>query len=216
MLAYRKERMDDEAPDYYPWNWPSPIPRYWAYSKLFKSKLLAKVFEHAGDDAPERVNPELPFVDRYWHYFWSVDPTQVADGLFLGSAKNAADSASLESNEIATVVNATTEIDNFFEGRHDKIQYVNVALNDTRSARIENVEAAFVAAVEAVDRDLQAGKHVLVHCFMGASRSVALVCAYLMKYRAMTLNDAYQLVQEKRPCAALNHNFHAWLEQWQP
>ena len=45
---------------------------------------------------------------------------------------------------------------------------------------------------------------MLVHCYAGQSRSVALVLAYLCSALRMQLSDAYQLVLSTRPSARPN------------
>ncbi len=45
---------------------------------------------------------------------------------------------------------------------------------------------------------------VLVHCYAGQSRSVALVLAYLCSALRMQLSDAYKLVLSARPSARPN------------
>lgn len=45
---------------------------------------------------------------------------------------------------------------------------------------------------------------MLVHCYAGQSRSVALVLAYLCSALRMQLSDAYQLVLSARPSARPN------------
>jgi hypothetical protein len=188
--------------------WPSPFPRLWAYTRLFQNKLAATLCD--SDHSPTRINDELPFSTRYYHYFWSNDPTEIIPGLFLGSAKNAADWDSIQRNDIKCIINVTTEIENFFEASSD-VEYKNVLLSDTKEAIIANdVEAAFESAVDHIHFSRDASP-VLVHCFMGASRSVALVCAYLMKYHGKTPAEAYNMVKEKRDCIAMNENFYNWL-----
>ena len=55
---------------------------------------------------------------------------------------------------------------------------------------------------------------VLVHCTQGASRSVALVMAYLIKYQRMSVADALTLVQSRRKCAQPNDGFMMALQQF--
>lgn len=201
--------------DYHPWLWPAPAPRLWAYGRLFQNKLLSKLQEH-GDTRPVRWNAELPVLERL-AYFWSRDPTEVLPGLFVGSAKNAADSASLDRNNIRVVVNATRDIDNFFEGRKSgEIRYARVPIQDTRDGDLGPVQAELDAAVEAIHEAAQAGAPVLVHCFMGASRSVAVLCAYMIRHRHMAFAEAYAMIRAKRKCAAINVNFKRWLEANEP
>lgn len=45
------------------------------------------------------------------------------------------------------------------------------------------------------------GGKVLIHCQAGASRSVTVVCAYLMKTQNISAADALLLVQSLRPIA---------------
>ena len=39
---------------------------------------------------------------------------------------------------------------------------------------------------------------ILVHCFMGISRSASLILAYLIRHRKMKLNEAIRIVARKR------------------
>ena len=57
--------------------------------------------------------------------------------------------------------------------------------------------------------------NVLVHCRWGKSRSPALVLAYLLKYRGMTLNDALAYVQSKREISQPNSGFMRQLKAYE-
>ena len=52
-----------------------------------------------------------------------------------------------------------------------------------------------------IDKHVEAGYKILVHCHMGASRSVSMVMAYLIAYEGMTLGEAFGIVREGRPIA---------------
>jgi protein-tyrosine phosphatase len=54
-------------------------------------------------------------------------------------------------------------------------------------------------AIEAIDFALKKGKKVLVHCVGGAERSPLTVVWYLHSKKGMTIEEAYNLVMEKRP-----------------
>jgi protein-tyrosine phosphatase len=53
---------------------------------------------------------------------------------------------------------------------------------------------------------LNRGK-ILIHCFAGLSRSPTLMIAYLIQKRKYDLEQAFQLVKEKRPDVDINENF---------
>ena len=171
---------------------------------MFKSKMVEKLT--ADGVSPDRANEEAPLFQRYWTFFWASEPSEILPGLLLGSVKNAADYAGLVRNGVATVVNATVAMDHFFES---KFEYVRVPMEDTKGASVP--EAEFRRGVAAVAACVQAGRPVLVHCFMGASRSVAVVLAYLCWHQGMGLDEAYAFVRERRPCAAVNRAFLDWL-----
>ncbi|KAG0248292.1 hypothetical protein BGZ95_008122, partial [Linnemannia exigua] len=54
---------------------------------------------------------------------------------------------------------------------------------------------------------LESGRKVLVHCMAGASRSVTIVCAYLMREQKMSAADALKHVQSLRQVAEPNDGF---------
>ncbi|KAK3844074.1 MAG: protein-tyrosine phosphatase-like protein [Linnemannia gamsii] len=54
---------------------------------------------------------------------------------------------------------------------------------------------------------IEGGRKVLVHCMAGASRSVTIVCAYLMREKKMSAIDALKHVQSLRQVAEPNDGF---------
>ena len=64
-----------------------------------------------------------------------------------------------------------------------------------------------------IEKGVQAGGRVLVHCFAGVSRSATVVVAYLITHRGMTYDQAIAVVREKRPKVNPNVGFLEQLQQ---
>ncbi|KZV66541.1 phosphatases II [Peniophora sp. CONT] len=67
-----------------------------------------------------------------------------------------------------------------------------------------------------IDKALRSSPHarVLVHCAMGASRSVSVVAAYLIASRGMSSAEAVAAVKARRAVAAPNWGFVMQLEEY--
>lgn len=85
----------------------------------------------------------------------------------------------------------------------------NIKVTYIRAGDLETVHLHlwFETAAKAIhDEIINSGK-VLVHCAAGVSRSVSLILAYLIKYRSMSLPDAFRFVREKRTIVRPNRGF---------
>lgn len=90
--------------------------------------------------------------------------------------------------------------------------YHRVPLKDEQSAPLA---AHLEAACAFVSTALAGGGAVLVHCFAGRSRSVAVVVAYLVAHGGLSLDAALAKVVAVRPHAAPNDGFMAALRKWE-
>lgn len=61
--------------------------------------------------------------------------------------------------------------------------------------------AAFTVVVDAISRDIDAGRRVLLHCKLGQQRSPTVAVAYMMKAHGMDLETAIHHVRTKQPRA---------------
>lgn len=57
-----------------------------------------------------------------------------------------------------------------------------------------------------IDGAIKSGKKVYVHCRNGHARSPSLVAGYLAKYGGMSLDNALNLIKEKRPESHIEEN----------
>ncbi|KAF8520946.1 protein-tyrosine phosphatase-like protein, partial [Hysterangium stoloniferum] len=78
-----------------------------------------------------------------------------------------------------------------------------------------NILIRLPEACEFIQRAVDSGGKVYVHCVMGVSRSVTVVCAYLMKTQGMSAAAALAHVKSIRQVARPNYGFLEQLEVWQ-
>lgn len=65
----------------------------------------------------------------------------------------------------------------------------------------------FDKGYQLLDYHIQKSEPVLVHCTAGKSRSLTIICAYLMKKFNLTTDQVVQYVTLKRPCQQINKGF---------
>lgn len=103
----------------------------------------------------------------------------------------------------------TMEINNFFP---NNFRYKAVRLYDEAESDLLphwNHTWRFIEEARKI------GGKCLVHCKMGISRSSATVCAYLMKSKLWSREEALKYVQSCRPIADPNPGFRRQLEEYQ-
>ncbi len=136
--------------------------------------------------------------------FFGNPAVQVHDRLWVGSAINAADQHFVEAVPIAGIVNVTPEVPNFYTLT---VKYCNIAIRDDQDCDITvplYEEAALF--IDGILSDYPSG-HVLVHCFVGRSRSVAVCCYWRMTRCGLSFDQCYADISAKRPYSRINESF---------
>jgi protein-tyrosine phosphatase len=149
----------------------------------------------------------------------SISPILLDDNnngiLFLAGSCIADDLDELEKYNITHIVNVTDILPNTFEHfRNDANQlqftYHKIPIPDSPLITITDY---FPAAFEFIHTALSTGKHVLVHCFAGKSRSASVVIGYLIKHCNMRFEEAYTHVKHIRPSIDPNIGFYCQLQE---
>ncbi|XP_040374997.1 dual specificity protein phosphatase 1 isoform X2 [Rosa chinensis] len=78
-----------------------------------------------------------------------------------------------------------------------------------------NIKQHFDECFDYIEEAKRSGGSVLVHCFVGRSRSVAVVIPYLLKKHGMTLFEALDHVKSGRAWAAPNAGFSTQLYEYE-
>lgn len=130
--------------------------------------------------------------------------------VYLGTCHGAANRELFEKNGICVVINLSaggSRLPNYFESLG--YQYVHIELTDEL---VSHPGQAIPRACRFIQKWGAEGKHVLVHCQAGLSRSVAVTVAWLMTQRGHSLASAVALVTEKRTRRPLcNPSFWCYL-----
>jgi hypothetical protein len=155
---------------------------------VVKDKVSHYINNENPSKQPERISPIVNYYDQYTTCY--SPPTYILDNIYLGSAYNAANYTILKDTGIDIIINITNEIDNYYP--NDFI-YHNYKIEDNEEGDLEE----FLDKSYDVIKN-SANKKVLVHCYMGASRSASLVIYYLIKEKKMSFDEAFDLLKSKR------------------
>ena len=156
-----------------------------------------------------REEENLPEVNRFYSRISTYNqlvsffepPTHIIDNIYLGNAYNAAYYYGLKKNNIKMIINVTQEISQYYP---DYFTYYQYELYDNNH---DNIKEYLGDAYKNI-KNFQENKdgNILVHCFMGASRSASVVLYYLTKEKInketgkhFTLNEALIFLKNKRP-----------------
>ena len=140
----------------------------------------------------KRIFTPKPKLEQMQIFF--SEPTHIIDNLYLGSAFNASHYDTLKRLNIGLIINMTNEISNYYE---DEIEYKKYGLYDNNLQPIQQfLNLALMDILEF--QQYNPTKNILVHCFMGASRSASIVAYYLHKKHNKNINDAIIFMKNKR------------------
>lgn len=142
------------------------------------------------------ITPFFRVVDNVKYF---VDCDEVYPNLFVGNKSAAKNMEYLKLVGITHVINmAEGEVytyPNFYQ--KENIKYMGVSIADCPTTKIQT---HFDVVTKFIENGIREGGKVLVHCFMGYSRSATCAIAYLMIYGKMSAVTACQTIKSKHVC----------------
>ncbi len=125
---------------------------------------------------------------RWWD---RIDPLVIVGAFPFGR-----DVAGLYREGVRAVVNTCEEYAGpIVQYEHHGIDQLHIPTTDFTHPRIEDVNRA----VDFVQRHVEHGDSVYIHCKAGRARSATVAICWLMKYRGHSIDEAQKLLLEKRP-----------------
>jgi len=180
---------------------------YCAYAllKVFKDKCSQKMIDYYNGTYTEvvRVDPTVKHNLYENISLLFTPPTHVIDNIYIGNSLNASNYYELKENNISHIINVSEEISNYYP---DEIEYYRIPVTDTNDASLKKYFSDSLKFIHDIDHFITEG-NVLIHCFMGSSRSATIVLLYLMRVHGMSLDEAYRFLKNKRPVVNVNVTF---------
>jgi len=157
----------------------------------FLNKITLKGKSVSGTDIVElTMNPQEPLC------------VQIQNGLWLGNNMAASDKDLLQGHKITHCLGITTEKVDYWE----QLEVKRFPMDDNPEMNIYKIfekSRKFIVDALSVEEN-----QVLVHGKAGISRSVTIICAYLMAKEMISAKEALKYVRRQRPEA--NPNFGFW------
>jgi hypothetical protein len=148
-------------------------------------------------------------------------PTNIIDNIYLGNGYNASNYSVIRDYDIKYIVNVTKEIPNYYEYNiitsnnnsnngslctyNLDIKYFTIPIYDNAENHIlEHIGKVLEFIEEAQSNN---DGNILIHCYMGSSRSASITLAYLIYKYNFTLNKGLKYLKKKRDIVNINTNF---------
>lgn len=165
--------------------------------KIQDYSSIIRVDKYADETGNKRLFPSVSLYEEYSFFF--DKPTHIIDNIYLGSAFNSASYYVLKELNIKTIVNVTKEISNYYPNDFDYIRYDIYDNNEQSIGKYLDDAYTFIK-----NKQTTSDGNILVHCYMGSSRSASVVIYYLTKTlkkddgRFVTFDEALEYVKNKR------------------
>lgn len=138
-----------------------------------------------------------------------IYPDRVLDFLYLGSMRTAQCVEVYQDLDISYVLTAARNLEVVLG---PGMRHLTLPFDDLPG---EDISHFFESSFKFIDEAVNNKKGILIHCFAGLSRSVAMTMGYLMKKFRLGAKDALSLVKQSRPSAHPNDGFVSRLTDYQ-
>jgi hypothetical protein len=175
--------------------------------KVLFNKSHSYIKEYINTNNSEIIQENQVEIERYYDridtYIQIISffksPTHIIDNIYVGNARNAASYYTLEDNNIKMIINVTENIPIYYP---EIYTYHHIKIKDDNN---ESIKSFLENSYNRI-KDFQKNNNncnILIHCFMGASRSVSILIYYILKERLnknkkININKTIQFIKEKR------------------
>jgi protein-tyrosine phosphatase len=145
---------------------------------------------------------------RYFIPFNTFEANEIIDGIYLGSINSAYDLEQLKKRGITHLLSVISGFDAPFP---NEFKYLVINALDTENTNLFKI---FDETNKFIENAIQSGGKVLVHCKAGRSRSVSILCAYIISTFGMPVDEALNSIKNKRDILEPNDGFVKQLNEY--
>ncbi|XP_056135718.1 dual specificity protein phosphatase 5 [Lampris incognitus] len=165
--------------------------------------------DESGSETEKRVNGPCEKLCHHKPDYDQGKPVEILPFLYLGSAYHASRHDYLSDLHITALLNVSRRNLQPAKGHYD---YKWIPVEDNHMA---DISSHFQEAIEFIDHVKQSGGKVLVHCEAGISRSPTICMAYIMRTQRLHLDDAFDIIKQRRTLISPNFSFMGQLLQFE-
>jgi len=175
-----------------------------ALYKIFYDKTLYYFYNYNTKNNYNVIRYNKDNESTLTKFYTLIDnPYLIIDNIYLGSAQNSANYNQLKNNNIGLIINVTDEISNYYP---NEFEYYNIKILDINSSSLINSFNSVLNTIEIFNKKNQ-GKNILVHCYMGCSRSASILLIYIIIKHNMNYEDALKYLENKKANVNINITF---------
>ena len=188
------------------------VYKVYCMSKMLLDKGTSYVVDEEIEDFKKTIRvfgPNKGAIGSLYDLTYKATP--IIDNILLGNAYNARNFYELDEDNVGLIVNCSRNIPDYFIENFD---YHRVSVKDKNG---ENILPYLDKAADLINNFIKENKDkkILVHCFMGSSRSATVVIAYLIKYKGYSRRDALNFLKQKRDIVNINVDFFKQLKDYE-
>jgi protein-tyrosine phosphatase len=144
---------------------------------------------------------------------------EIIPGLFLGPIDASQNFEDIQKRNISVIINCSKDIDNKFQLNLLKpiedapqnvqdwllnnsyyIKYYRISVDDNGNKNeIQIFYNQVYDLLPVINKEYENKNNILVHCLAGNQRSAAFICAFIMYYKKIKLEDSIKILLEKKP-----------------
>lgn len=179
------------------------------YSQYPELCTEVKTIDQSGTETEKRVSSHSEKLSHRKPDYDQGKPVEILPFLYLGSAYHASRQDYLSDLHITALLNVSRRDLYPARGHYD---YKWIPVEDSPMA---DISSHFQEAIEFIDQVKQSGGKVLVHCEAGISRSPTICMAYIMRTQKLRLNEAFEIIKQRRSVISPNFSFMGQLLQFE-